>query len=156
MYHSVHSTEVDAMAPEQVEIEIDAPVVAVWAALTDVQSWPDWTPTLTSVQRLDDGPLAVGSRTRVKQPRMAAIVWEVRTLDARREFTWVGRSPGVLTAGGHLLTAVGERTRLTLNITHTGPLAGLVARLTRARTRRYLIREAEGLKASAQARQRTT
>lgn len=143
------------MATEQMEIEVDAPAGALWAALTDVQSWPDWTPTVTSVERLDDGPLAVGSRTRIKQPRMAAIVWEVRTMDAGREFTWVGRSPGVLTAGGHLLTTVGERTRLTLSITHTGPLAGLIGRLTRSRTRRYLIREAEGLKASAQARQRT-
>jgi uncharacterized membrane protein len=142
------------MAPEQVEIEIDAPAAAVWAALTDVQSWPDWTPTVTSVQRLDDGPLAVGSRTRIKQPRMAAIVWEVRTLDAGREFTWVGRSPGVLTVAGHLLAATGERTRLTLSVAHSGPLAGLVARLTRGRTLRYMTLEAQGLKSSAQARQR--
>jgi hypothetical protein len=50
-------------------IEIDAPVERVWGLTIDVESWPGFTPTMESVERLNSEPLAVGSRVRVKQPQ---------------------------------------------------------------------------------------
>lgn len=139
------------MAAKHVEVMIGAPPAAVWQALTDVESWPRWTASVTRVKRLDDGPLRVGSQTRLKQPRMTAIIWEVTRLEVNRDFTWVGRSPGLTTTARHVLDPAGDGTLLRLSLDHQGRLAGLIARLTGRRTQRYLSLEANGLKASAQA-----
>jgi carbon monoxide dehydrogenase subunit G len=138
------------MAGQRLDIDIQAAPDACWAAVTDVELWPRLTPSVTSVERMDDGALRVGSRTRIKQPRMAAIVWEVTDLEPGVAFTWVGRSPGVTTTAGHVLEPVADRTRLTLTVDHHGPLAGLIARLTARRTARYLNLEANGLKSCAE------
>ena len=56
-------------------VDIAAPVEKVWAAMTDVQRWSEWTPTVTSVDLLDGGPVRVGSPVRIRQPRLPAAVW---------------------------------------------------------------------------------
>ena len=43
--------------------------------------------TVTSVRRLDDGPLAVGSRVRVEQPRIPPTEYVVIELELNRSFT---------------------------------------------------------------------
>ncbi len=55
---------------QSTSIDVEAPVEQVWEVLLEVELWPEWAPTVTSVRRLDDGPLAVGSRVRVEQPRI--------------------------------------------------------------------------------------
>ena len=128
-------------------IDIDAAPGDVWAVLTDVERWPQWTASMTSVQRLDEGPFAVGSRARVRQPKLPAAVWEVTDLEPERSFTWTASAPGVNSTAEHRLTPrpVGA-VSVTLGISQTGALSPLVALLGSRIARRYVRMEAEGLK----------
>ncbi|HEU0238189.1 MAG TPA: SRPBCC family protein [Micromonosporaceae bacterium] len=129
-----------------------ADVTNAWSALTDVGSWPRWTPSMTMVTRLDDGPLRVGSRARVKQPGLPMLTWQVDGLRDREAFTWSTSSPGVRTTGVHrLATNPDGTTQITLEIEQRGPLAGMVGALLGRRTRKYLGLEAAGLKAASEA-----
>jgi hypothetical protein len=55
-----------AMTYFSLSVEIRASSERVWEVLSDLEGWPAWTPTVTSVQRVDRGPLAVGSRVRIR------------------------------------------------------------------------------------------
>ncbi|RBM22038.1 polyketide cyclase [Prauserella sp. PE36] len=126
---------------------IDATPDVVWAALVDVERWPEWTDSVTSVRRLGTGPLQVGSEARVKQPRLAAQVWRVTELTERRSFTWEARGPGLTTIGGHVLAedANGAVTA-TLSLEQRGPLAPVLGFALGGMVRRYVTMEADGLK----------
>jgi hypothetical protein len=120
--------------------------------LTDVRDWPRWTASIVSVDRLDDGPLAIGSRARIRQPRIPPLVWEVTDLTDHEMFSWVAASPGVRSIGRHILRDNGDGTvEIRVELEQHGPLAGLVRALTGRRTRRYLALEAAGLKAACEA-----
>jgi uncharacterized membrane protein len=87
-------------------IEISAPIERVWELTVDVERWPQISPrTMRSVQRLDDGPLRVGSSALVKQPGQRATVWTVTELDAPRRFAWSARVLGTQMTATHELTA---------------------------------------------------
>ncbi|GAA1864888.1 SRPBCC family protein [Asanoa iriomotensis] len=133
--------------------EARADLGAAWAVLRDVTDWPRWTRSMTSVERLDDGPLRLGSKARIKQPGMQPLVWEVTTFTDEAEFSWTNHSPGVRTTGRHLLRSSGDgATVITLELEQTGPLAGLLHLLFGRRNRRYLSLEVAGLKAASEAR----
>ena len=70
-------------------IDIAARAQLVYEVYTDVERWPEWAASVTSVERLDQGPLRVGSRARIKQPRLPTTVWEVTEVVAGRSFTWI-------------------------------------------------------------------
>lgn len=135
------------MPEEKVSVVVLATADVVWQVLTDVERWPEWTPSVTEAKRLDDGPLRVGSRVVIKQPRMTRMEWEVRSLHPFRSFSWSTTSVGVTTVATHDIEEVGTGTvSVSLAVRHTGPLAPLVRLLTTRMTRRYLSYEAEGLK----------
>ena len=69
-------------------IQIDAPVDVVWAATKNVTAWPDWTPTITSVQPLTEDAIGIGSRYLLKQPLQAKAVWEVTDFVEGKRFAW--------------------------------------------------------------------
>jgi uncharacterized membrane protein len=128
------------------EILIQASPQRVWEVFSDVQRWPEWMPTITAVERLDDGPLRVGSRTRIRQPRLPVAVWEVTELEDGRQFTWVSRGPGVRTTGSHRVTTTPDGTVAVSSIDQDGPLGQLLGLLLRNLTNRYLRLEGESLK----------
>lgn len=130
-------------------IEVAAPAERVFDVYTDVEHWPDWTRSATRVERLDEGPFRVGSRARIRQPRLPVAVWEVTDLVPGRSFTWVARGPGVVTTGRHEITPAAEPGRVTVTATleQGGALGPLLGRLTRGLTNRYLDMEVRGLKA---------
>jgi carbon monoxide dehydrogenase subunit G len=104
---------------------IDAPVELIWRLTTDIAGWPAFMPTVQRLERLDDGPVRVGSTARLKQPGQTASVWTVTRLEPMREFTWETHRAGIRLTGRHLLEPVGDGTRNTLVLETAGPVAGL-------------------------------
>jgi carbon monoxide dehydrogenase subunit G len=121
---------------------IDAPVALIWRLTTDIDDWPAFMPTMQKLDRLDDGPLRVGSTARVKQPGQTAAVWTVTRLEPMREFTWETRRPGIRMTGRHLLEPSGTGTRNTLVLETAGPAAGVFTALFGPLLRKAIQREA--------------
>ena len=96
------------------------------------------------------GPFAVGYRARVLQPKLPRAVWQVTELDEGRRFVWIYTSPGARLTASHRVEPTAGGTRAESFVEFSGPLGGLVGRMTRATTERYLTMEAEGLKARSE------
>jgi uncharacterized membrane protein len=135
---------------EHIAIDIAAAPERVWQVIVDIDSWPQWTESVTGVKRLDSGPLQVGSRARVQQPGLLPLVWVLTELQPGTQFTWVNRFPGVTSTSRHEIITSGEGCRLVVTSTWAGPLAALIAVLNRTRTRRFLAAEANGAKARSE------
>lgn len=130
-----------------VSVSIDAPATRVWPILADVEHWPEWTASITRVQRLDSGPFGPGSRARVEQPKLSPMLWTVTSCEPNRSFTWRTAMPGVTSIGDHRIAhAPGDGVTVTLSLRQTGVLAPLIALFAGGLTRRYLQMEADGLK----------
>jgi uncharacterized protein YndB with AHSA1/START domain len=130
-----------------IAVDIDAPPDRVWSVIRDIEKWPEWTPTVRKVRRLDEGPLAVGSRVVVWQPKLPPARWKVTELDdVRRSFTWGTWSPGMRLQARHWVEGAGNTSRATISIRFSGLLGPLFARLTRNLNDRYLALEAKGLR----------
>jgi len=130
-----------------IKVEIQASPNLVWSVMRDVERWPEWTSTVTSIRRVDRGPLAVGNRAQIRQPKLPPALWVVTELDDEtRRFTWITRSPGVQVTARHQVEANGEGSSAVLSIQFSGLFGPLVARLTRSMNERYLAIESKGLR----------
>jgi uncharacterized membrane protein len=133
-------------------IVVDAPPEVVWAVYTDVDRWPEWTASVTTARVDPPGPLAIGSRATIKQPRFPRVTWTVTELEPETVWIWANRSPGAATSAGHRLTALDDgRTRIDLWVDQRGVLGRPIGWLARRTTRRYLRMEAEGLRNRSEA-----
>jgi uncharacterized protein YndB with AHSA1/START domain len=130
----------------KITTEIAAPPSTVWSVMSDVVRWHEWTASITSVERLDEGPMGPDSRARVRQPKLPVAVWKVTDWKPGEGFTWVNRAPGLLVKGHHYVTPASVGARATLGLEMEGLFAPLLAWLTGAITERYIAMEAAGLK----------
>lgn len=130
----------------ETSIDIDAPPERVWSVMADVGRWPEWTASVSSAERLDDGDFRVGARAKLKQPRVPPVVWTVTALDAGRSFEWRNSSPGMRSVAGHRIEPTDGGSKVTLWVEQTGILATLFGGRIAKLTREYLQMEAEGLK----------
>ena len=129
--------------------EIDAPPDVVFAVMTDIERWPEWTPTVTRVERLGDAgaPLTLGSRLRIVQPKVPPAEWTVTALEPGRGFRIVARSPGATVEANHWAEPTGAgHSRVTLSVTFAGFLGRVIGWLMRDLNNRYIGQEAAGLK----------
>ena len=132
-------------------IEIDASPQLVWDVFSDVEHWPDWTASVTSLVGQDGPTLAVGRRFAIKQPGMQKLIWQVTEIDPGSSWTWVQRSPGSLVTARHYVSAQpGGGTLVRQQLDQSGPLGALVGRLMVKKTKRFLEMEARGLKARSE------
>lgn len=135
-------------------ISIAAAPQLPWDVLTDAEHSPEWTSTMTSVKRLDDGPFGIGSEVRIEQPRLPTATWTVTECDPPTYFAWESTRPGVRSVAGHRIEPSGEGCVVTLSIEQAGPLAPLAGLLYGRLIRRYLETEATSLKARCQSHAR--
>jgi uncharacterized membrane protein len=133
------------------DLTIDASVAEVWALTIDIEGWPDTTPTMTSVERLDDGPLRVGSQARVVQPKQRPTVWTVTQLDAPHTFEWEAKVLGVTMVGAHHLVPVDGGVRNELRLRLSGFGSGLMRRVLGGTFRSAIETENQGFKRAAEA-----
>jgi uncharacterized protein YndB with AHSA1/START domain len=110
--------------------ELAVPAEAAWAALADVSARPQWHPGL-ELARLD-GPLAVGTRGRLKPRGIRAVELVVEVLAPGRRLALRGVH-GLPVATGHYeheVEPLGDgRCAVTLRMRVDGPLGPLIGRL---------------------------
>jgi uncharacterized membrane protein len=134
-------------------ITIDAPIERVWDVISDVERWHEWTASITSVERLDHGPFTVGSSARIRQPRLATMVWTVTDIQPGRSFTWQAQAGGMTSVGEHVITpGPGASVTATLSASGSGFLEPLVSLFYKRLAQRYVDLEAAGLKRRSEAR----
>jgi uncharacterized protein YndB with AHSA1/START domain len=91
------------------EIVIAAPIERVWAALTDIERWPEWQPDVSAAKL--EGPLSVGAIFRWKAKGLN-ITSVIRELEQPRRIGWTGDSIGMKAIHLWSLEPEGNSTRV--------------------------------------------
>lgn len=131
----------------ETEVTIEAPLEKVWAVLSDVERWHEWTASIKSVLLLDPKPLHEESQALVEQPRLPKALWQVTELKRGRGFNWQAKSLGALTVGEHWITPDSNGgVKVALRVRQTGWLARVFRPWIEKLTREYVAMEAQGLK----------
>jgi len=105
----------------EIEVEIAASAERIWAVMSEVEKWPEWTASISKVERLETGPFGPGSQARIRQPRFPTRVWRVTQYEPSRGFIWETRSWGAHTVAEHWITSNGNRhCSVVLKVRQTG------------------------------------
>jgi hypothetical protein len=134
-----------SMERQFITFDIDAPPDRVAQVMKDVERWPEWTPTVTTIKRFDAGDFRVGSRLMIKQPKFPPAFWKATKIEPLG-FTWVSSAPGMRVVANHYVEPLGPGSRVTLSLEFHGFLGPWFGRMTRGVNQRYLELEARGLK----------
>jgi len=139
----------------EIAVGIDATSEVVWAVLTDVEHWPQWTASVKTIALLDGTDLGLGSRVEIKQPRLPTMIWTVIELDRGRSFTWQANRTGATLRARHQLRGLAAGpVHVTLGVEQSGPIGRLLGGPPFSTfARRYVQMEADGLKRRCEGRQ---
>lgn len=129
-----------------IAVDIDAPADRVWEVMTDIDHWHEWTQSVTSIKRLNNGPFAEGTLVLIKQPKFPSALWRITEIVPNKSFTWTSVGPGMHSVASHRIETVDRKTRVTLSMDYQGVLGGVFGRMTGGITERYMAMEAAGLK----------
>jgi hypothetical protein len=135
-------------------VDIDAPTEAVWAVLTDFDSYHEWNPFMRVAGRASENA-RIHVELALSEGRSARFRPTVTRVDPSRELRWLGHlwTPGLFD-GEHrfeLATLDDGRTRLTHAERVSGLFAPLVWRLTSGPTERGFEAMNAALKRRAEA-----
>jgi uncharacterized membrane protein len=129
-----------------IAVDVVAPPERVWAVMSDVEKWPEWTASVKRIHKLDKGPLQIGSRAIVRQPKLPPALWKVTELKPDYSFAWKSTGPGFSVIGTHSVEGRAAGSHVSLSLRFEGLFGGLAGRLTSGLNRHYLQLEAAGLK----------
>lgn len=102
-------------------VPVGAPADVVGRIMCDVARWPQWTASVSTVERTATGPLTVGETVVVKQPKLPPSTWTV-TKVGPTGFEWASRSPGIRNVAGHWAADAGDGTCVAeLTLSFAGP-----------------------------------
>lgn len=102
---------------------IACPTQQVWQATTDINSWPDWAPTVQTARRLDKLRFGIGSQASIKQPMQARTLWTVTEIEDGQYFAWETPGKAFRMRATHQVASHGSGTKCTLKVKLIGPVA---------------------------------
>jgi uncharacterized protein YndB with AHSA1/START domain len=108
--------------------DIAAPAERVWQVMSDIDRWHEWTPSVTSIRRLDSGPFGVGSRAVIRQPKFPPVLWKITEIAPGGSFVWVSGGPGLRVVAHHWVEPTATGSRVTLSLELKGLLGGVFGR----------------------------
>ncbi|WP_052304893.1 SRPBCC family protein [Stackebrandtia nassauensis] len=131
-----------------VTLAVKAPVDLVWRTIADLEDWPKWTPTVTSVKPSHQDGLRVGDTAEVVQPKQRDRVWTITEVKEGESFTWKASDPGGLRLSADHIAKPGPDGTTVVELTFdlAGPTAFLAKLLAGATIRKFVDTEAKSLK----------
>ena len=112
-------------------IEIDAPAEKVWALIDKLEEWPQWMPSIKKIERISQGPLAVGSQLSVTAEVSGLTVTLLMTITEfvpERNVVMEGKALGTKLTRFYTLEPVNGKTKVTIGGDVSGALAWLACR----------------------------
>jgi carbon monoxide dehydrogenase subunit G len=98
-------------------VEINAPVKKVWALVDKVEEWPEWMPSIKKIERVSQGPLAVGSQVSVTVTVSGLTVKLLMTITKfvpERNVVLEGKALGTKLTRFYVLEPANDRTKVTI------------------------------------------
>ena len=132
-------------------IEINATPARVWQVLSDVSKWPEWTPSIESVEGTP-ATMGVGATAVVKARGNPKATWTVTEWNPGQNFTWVTSIRGSKSVGEHIIEPNGEgKSRVTLAIEVKGLMGVIFKPMISKGIVENLEMESNGLKQRSEA-----
>jgi hypothetical protein len=133
------------------DVEARASAAAVWELWEDATRWRDWNDQIASAEL--HGPLAVGTKARIRFKRSMPLVFTITALEHGRLLTDEARLPGARLGHEHRVDTTSRgaariRNRLYLDGPAERLWALLLGRQMQASVRRFVQREPELAEAS--------
>jgi hypothetical protein len=88
-----------------------------------MDTWPEWDEAVAWARL--DGPFAAGTTGALKPKGGPKVSFVIETLDPGSEFTDVSSMPGAKLRIRHVVTVLGDTTRVDIDVDIDGPLAWL-------------------------------
>lgn len=127
-------------------IEIRARPAAIWDVMQKVESWKEWTTTITSIEKLDEGGVSIGTKLLIVQPNLPNSVWTVTDWIQQKRFIMKKGNAFLKVVAGHDIIKMKDYTMVELSIEFSGLFSRWVAKKYGAMMEHYLACEANGLK----------